>query len=289
MTKRKKIETILILGLAIGAVVLLAGGLSQLQLLPGHPFSLPESQATAEAQMASSPHSFELSDFWKTVIAVTVWLLFPLSLLYVILSREARRRVLRDILWVASTMLMLYLLIRVLQPLVSLPPLGGFGEAGSVAPEEGSPEVGEFVSHTPPWLVFAISVGLMAFLLGLIWYLWQRSHHRPESPLTLLAQEAQQAVDELRAGQDLTDTVMRCYREMSRILSEQCGLRRHRAMTPREFEHYLEQTGLRSQHIQKLTQLFEGVRYGAKACSEREEGEAMLCLEAIAQAYGRPS
>ncbi len=289
MTKRKKIETILILGLAIGAVVLLAGGLSQLQLLPGHPFSLPESQATAEAQIASSPHRFELSDFWKTVIAITVWLLFPLSLLYVILSREARKRILRDILWVASTMFMIYLIIRVLQPLVSLPQLGEMGEAGSVAPGEGSLEMGEFVSHTPPWLVFAISVGLIALALGLLWYLWQRSHRPPESPLKLLAQEAQQAVNELRAGQDLTDTVLRCYREMSRILSERRGLRRHRAMTPREFEHYLEQTGLRSEHIQRLTRLFEGVRYGAKTTSEREEGEAMLCLEAIAQAYGRPS
>lgn len=289
MIKRKKIETILILGVAIGAVVLLAGGLSQLQLLPGHPFPLPESQATAEAQIASSPRNFELSDFWKTVIAVTVWLLFPLSLLYVILSPEARRRVLRDILWVASTMLMLYLLMRALQPLVSLPPSAEFGEAGSIAPGRGSPEVGEFVSHTPPWLVFAISVGLMAFLLGLLWYLWQRSQRPREKPLELLAQEAQQAVAELRAGQDLTDTVLRCYREMSRILSEHRGLRRHRAMTPREFENYLEQTGLRCQEIQKLTRLFESVRYGATPSSEREEGEAMLCLEAIAQAYGRPS
>ncbi|OGF54139.1 MAG: hypothetical protein A2Z21_07130 [Candidatus Fraserbacteria bacterium RBG_16_55_9] len=83
---------------------------------------------------------------------------------------------------------------------------------------------------------------------------------------------------------------MRCYHEMSRILSEHRGIRRKRAMTPREFERHLEQVGLRSEHIRKLTRLFEEVRYGAnKKSGEQEEREAVVCLEAIARAYGGAS
>jgi hypothetical protein len=58
-------------------------------------------------------------------------------------------------------------------------------------------------------------------------------------------------------------------------------------MTPREFEQYLSQSGLRDEHIQQLTHLFESVRYGARVPGQREEAEAITCLTAIVQAYGK--
>ena len=59
-------------------------------------------------------------------------------------------------------------------------------------------------------------------------------------------------------------------------------------MTPREFEQVLGGLGLRDEHIQQLTRLFERVRYSAAAPGEREEREAEACLSAIVAAYGRP-
>jgi hypothetical protein len=65
-------------------------------------------------------------------------------------------------------------------------------------------------------------------------------------------------------------------------------LQRQEAMTPREFELLLAGAGLRDDHIGQLTRLFERVRYGGAAASERDEQEARACLSAIVQAYGQP-
>jgi hypothetical protein len=73
---------------------------------------------------------------------------------------------------------------------------------------------------------------------------------------------------------------------MSRILSEQRGLDRPQHMTPREFERQLAAAGLRDEHIQQLTSLFERVRYGARRTGERDERAAIACLTAIVQTYG---
>jgi hypothetical protein len=52
-------------------------------------------------------------------------------------------------------------------------------------------------------------------------------------------------------------------------------------MTPREFEARLATAGLREDHIQRLTRLFEAVRYGTQSPGKREEREAVDCLTAI--------
>jgi hypothetical protein len=284
----KKSWTITLLALAIGALLLLAAGLSRLELLPGRPFSWDERQADITSRIGTPAQGSELNDFWKTVITLAFWTLLPLSLLYIILSREARKRVLRDIVWVAATLATLYLLIRALQRFVTPLQAVESQAQGTLPPSSGElSALAEFVSHPPGWLVFGISVLLIALVLGVIWYLGWRALRRP--PLELLVQEAHAALEELNRGRDLKDTVLLCYREMSRVLREQRGLRRARAMTPREFEEHLERMGLHSEHIQRLTRLFEAVRYGAEASSAHEEREARICLEAIVQAYGRSS
>jgi hypothetical protein len=133
--------------------------------------------------------------------------------------------------------------------------------------------------------VIAISVLLAALLLGAIWLIWRRTRMQ-KPPLRQLADEAQAALAELQAGGDLTDTVLRCYREMSRVLSEQRGIARPHDVTPREFERQLAAAGLRDEHIQQLTRLFERVRYGPRRADIHQEGAAVVCLEAIVRTYG---
>ena len=82
-------------------------------------------------------------------------------------------------------------------------------------------------------------------------------------------------------------TVLRCYREMSSLLRERRGIRRGQTMTAREFEQQLAQAGVHNEHIRRLTQLFERVRYGANIPQQRDTDEAVRCLTAIVQAYGR--
>ena len=99
-----------------------------------------------------------------------------------------------------------------------------------------------------------------------------------------LAKEAKGALDALKGGAELRDTVMRCYFEMSRVVSEERGIRRERAMTPREFEERLGELGLPERHVVQLTRLFEGVRYGSKETGEREADQAVASLSAIVDA-----
>jgi len=140
-----------------------------------------------------------------------------------------------------------------------------------------------FVAQPPQWLTMAISVCLAALLIAGIWFFWRRGRKMAD-PVVALAQEA---LASIQSGGDVHDTVLRCYLDMSRVLGEQRGIERQRAMTPREFEQHLAASGVSDQHILLLTRLFEGARYGSQRPSEQDERAAVDCLTAIVQTYGR--
>ena len=73
---------------------------------------------------------------------------------------------------------------------------------------------------------------------------------------------------------------------MSEVLQREKHVRRHQGMTVREFAVQLAAAGLADQHIDRLTRLFELVRYSPNTPGERDEREAIDCLHAIVQAYG---
>ena len=79
--------------------------------------------------------------------------------------------------------------------------------------------------------------------------------------------------------------MMNSYRQMTQILAQEKGVHRAKEMTPREFEQHLADAGLGDEHIRRLTRLFESVRYGSNTPTREEEGEAVSCLNAIAEAY----
>jgi hypothetical protein len=154
--------------------------------------------------------------------------------------------------------------------------------------EVGVPEVPEppaFVTDPPNWFVMAVNAFLVVLLLGgiaLAWRLWRRG---PDTQ-TRLVQELESAISDIESGEDLGDVVLRCYARMSQVLRKSRNIERHRAMTPREFERHLAGIGMQDEHIQRLTRLFEGARYGARPSGGRAEREALACLTAIVQAYG---
>jgi hypothetical protein len=52
-------------------------------------------------------------------------------------------------------------------------------------------------------------------------------------------------------------------------------------MTPREFEMRLEEAGIPTTQVRRLTRLFEEVRYGDKRLGEQEERQAIVSLTSI--------
>jgi hypothetical protein len=231
--------------------------------------------------MLDMPWQVKLFEIVFRVLIFIAALLLPFSIIYFLVSREARKRVLLDFLRLLSILVIVYVLAQRVQPDV-VTSEQGLPQAFPGA-LEGTPTTN--VDTAPPgWFLSVVSVGLALLvatvLVGLGWFVWRRKW-RAVSPLEQLAQQAEEAIEAIQAGADLRDTVMRCYYEMSWVLRQQRGIRRHQAMTPREFVAFLEETGLPTGAVRRLTELFEQVRYGAKAPGQGEEAQALACLDAI--------
>jgi len=296
MSQDKKLRLVGLLGLAVVALIVLAGGLTDLELGPGEAFPI---RLLLPGESGGLPSSGGLSTvlvpsygLWITLAVGFFVGMILLWIIVFILRPEARR-------WMATRFIsyfMLLLLLTLLFNFVQRSMLADQTEAGQADTPglfdllgEGKevPLAPAFISNPPWWLAGTITLTLLALLLGLAWFLWQ---HRPQGqagPVERVVQEAQHAVEQIRRGSDLKDTIMRCYHEMTLVLNEQWGIQRQTAMTPREFELHLGQIGLNDEHIRQLTRLFERVRYGAITPGEHEEREAVACLTAIAEAYGR--
>jgi hypothetical protein len=275
---------LLIAAVAIVATILLAAGLRDLELSQGQ--LLPRYKETEEVfYTPDMPPSLAILGYLYVGLYYLFLVLLPVSIIYVLVSSDARKRILRSLgllMWIIA----FYVLLR--QRPEFLEQLSQQGAQAAPYTELLFRDV-EFVASPPTWLIWAVTLPLAALvatgLVALAWYLWRRAHP-PASPLERLGQEARQAVDALQAGADLKDTVMRCYFEMSRVLGEQMGLVREQAMTPREFESSLAQAGLPDEQVQRLTRLFEDVRYGAKPPGRSQEAQALDCLTAVVRACG---
>lgn len=282
-TSRKKFWTLLFSGMVVLALILLSAGLPELEFSPGRP--LPRSRG-AEGWLfggGEPPPGGKILETLYVAVVILAQILLPISIIYFIISPEARKQVLRSLsflLWILA----LFLLIRTRPDFfreLETQPMDRLPQDEVVVPSF------EFVADPPRWLVLVTALGLAvlvaAVLVSIAWFVWRRGR-RPESPLERLAREAQDALGALRAGADLRNTIIRCYFEMSRVLREQRGIKREETMTTREFERHLQGVGLPGEHVQQLTRLFEGVRYGDKVPGEHEERQAITCLMAVVEA-----
>jgi hypothetical protein len=282
MDKYRKRLLLLALSVVIVAMLLLSTGLSELEFLEGQPFPLGRSPAGVEGGYGGLPQGELFALVFRVLMFVAV-LLLPFSIIYLIISREARRRLLLRFLLLLPILAALYVLAQQPQHEVAPPdqdqlqPLSGIPEDVPVAGVDAPP---------PQWFLSAVSGGcalLVAMVIvALGWFVW-RSRRRIVRPLEQLAQQAEETIEDIQAGADLRDTVMRCYFEMGRVLRQQRGIQRHQAMTPREFVAYLEEVGLPTEAAGRLTELFEQVRYGAKSLGQDEGAQALACLETIVE------
>ena len=280
---RRRLWTLVLLGIAVAAMVVLSAGLARLELLPGQPYSLGGS-LEVRPDVLTLPPVGQVPVILR-VLFVLVLLLTPVSIVYLIVSPRARKQVLRTVAFCVAFIFIIQLIrerLRSLNGEAELTSSDGSLPPGSFL----TPPTAEFVASPPAWLILAASLALALLialiLAGVVWWVWLR-RRRAANALEQLAQEAQEALEVLQAGGDLRDSVLRCYFEMNRVLREQRGITRPEPTTPREFEKQLEQAGLPGEHVRRLTRLFEDVRYGAKVSGEHEERQAIACLTAIVE------
>lgn len=292
MHASKRVEVYLVVGLVV-ALVLLAIGIGGLRLLPGQPFSLSSSGTFAsQGTQATGPSSGAMLTVIQLIMLAAVAGI-PLVIIYALLSREGRLKLIANL----SILGMLIAVLLVLENNTRLPVVTQ-NQSQPKLPATPSNATGPtfpgatFNPSTSETAVVAISlaVGLLisAVLAFVIWRAWKRRHPPSDKELEALADQAQDAMDALRSGGDLRDVVLHCYRVMSRTLQRERGLQRQPAMTAREFEQTLQGKGVPLEAVRNLTDLFERVRYGHEPLGPQAEKDAMTSLDALVTVLRTP-
>jgi membrane protein implicated in regulation of membrane protease activity len=225
-------------------------------------------------------------DYLNMIFWATAALLLAAALIAAIISKEYRRELLLTAVVCVVLAVGLYSFFHErAKPNPIEPP----SEQAPMQLEGPRPEVSLEPVNPPRWSPFLLFFILLGIAGLLSWRFLSRFWGRREGGLESLADLAGEAAAELRAGAGIRDTVLRCYAEMSELLGKReqipSGLRK--CLTPREFEGLLRRAGVQSEHVARLSRLFEKVRYGGRRTGPEEAGEAISCLEAIQRAYGR--
>jgi hypothetical protein len=206
-----------------------------------------------------------------------------------LLGPELRKKVLRIFLRVAISILLLIYLIKK-QPELFTQLFGGFvgmNQSPVIAPQAETVPPPVFV---PPqeisWLSYAVALGVMLLVIFSIWWgnrIWNRIRElsAPQEPLKDIAKIARESLADLRAGRQYENAIVECYDRMSDAIAKKQGLYRSHEMTPSEFATHLTRTGLPRAPIEKLTDLFELVRYGKRPAGQTEINQAIQSLTAI--------
>lgn len=289
--QKQRFWMIISIAIAFLALILLSASLEGLTLDPGS--RLPLADVTRNLVQGQEPDGF--ARFLMAVIRLLIiagWVLLPFYIIYLILSKEARKRFLRDMLMLLPFLIILYLisvnatgsgLVEEVIPGLSQEPF----ELGDMPPTEEIPEYTE----PPDWVTTVTSIILAAtltlLLAGLVMITWHRQRRVLMEPLRRVEREAQAAIDAIEAGGDLRDVILRCYIQMLQAVSEYRNITRSSDVTPHEFEQYLKQRGLPEDPIHQLTQLFEQVRYGGIRPGRQDERAAVASLAAIVSACQR--
>jgi len=282
--KLKRIFVIVLAGLGVFVMVLLASGLQNVELKPARLFFTYEDNRSdlfsGFKQIVENVGSLSLGEMLLLIGGFVVLFVLMLAML----SPEARKRVLLTILRVGLTSWAIF------YALSKFRPEGIFEvDAPSAALEQGSPVVVTPPPYTPPvippWVNYIVSFLVVLIFAGIGFWLY-RLLRPPQHQFHGLAHAARTALKDLSAGRDWDDAVIRCYVRMSEALDQERGLHRQEAMTPREFASRLEQAGLPSDPVRRLTRLFEKARYGGQKSNQEDVNEAVTCLTAILHAVG---
>lgn len=223
--------------------------------------------------------------FWGLVLALFL-------LIALLISPEARKRLLRMLFRIAITYWALYVLFtRYPQVLARLSLSFAPSEAGPMGSIDSVPPP----TFTPPpsssWMTYLVSFGIVLLAAFLAWKAFRvwRELRASELPSQQLARIARASLHDLSSGRDSTDVILNCYFRMSDVVAEKKQLNRGPSMTPQEFATRLEQAGLPGDAVKQLTRLFEAVRYGGQRSNSGMVNEAVMCLTAILRYCGEPT
>jgi hypothetical protein len=258
----------------LGALLVLTAGLDELTLAP----SRPASQVVASSDEAQGPSADGDPSFGFGLVRHLLFVAFTVSLAVVLVGALLTRFLRRWLYFAIGLFGALIVFDFFVAQLPSGPSLESDGPTAvrvAVAAEEPRPS---------EWSRTLIAVGLSLGASAVVvvsssWIVtrWRsyRSHQHRQGLIWELEALADTA---LSTGAD-ENSVLRCYREMVHLLSRREQID-HAALTPREFSGRLRDLGLRTGAVDRLTKLFELVRYGHRDSNPFSK-HALASLEAI--------
>jgi hypothetical protein len=290
MSRSRKLWLGFLLLLALLAVVLLSSSISNTTYVVGSELGFGFTQAGAVDQPVLQEEMVPLAP-WQRALVIAALIFATIA------TFTSNRRQFFVTLGVAGIIILLAVFLgdRVppLEPLEEMDRVPnetadsgidiiGPQEAVPVTVQPPPPEAGvALASYVLIALVVAAVGGVAA--LGIYSY-----RHRPNArPLRQIARQAEIAIADIEAGGDVRDAIMQCYLQMSQTAAGKRGVRRADSMTPREFEESLINAGLPPRSVERLTRLFEEVRYGGTTPGKRQELEAVSALREIVDFINR--
>lgn len=281
---RNKTWTILFSLLALAALTVLALSLDGVTFKGAQRIGREEA---ASGSLDAEPFVKALGEV-STRSQVIVWVtaFFVVLLVSLLLTPEGRKALLRMFLRAAAFYWMLYYIMKNFGgQFADLLNFRGDGEQAATGEAAQTIPPPVFVPPQPTsWLTYLASLLIVALTLFAAWrayVIWRRNFTPAQQPLKEIAEIARASLRDLRDGVDSTDAIMNCYLRMSRAVSEKRQLTRSESMTPAEFALQLERAGLPGDAVQKLTRLFEGVRYGGRRSAPKDVNEAVAALTSI--------
>lgn len=272
---------IIILGIvSILVLVYVSAGMASLKFQEGKPFSVGGEEGGEAVPIVRS----EFPMYYLILFAVG--LLTILTVFALIVMPPKKRLILLALL---VLMIIAFFVIGYLssQPKVEavIPTTAATGTPAELAEEVGTPVPTVIPSEfTPPevsnWASYVVALAVTVGVALGIWFLLSKREKEP-FVLSDLAEIAQETLDELQDGKDWGNTIEGCYFRMTATIQKRRGLKRHVDVTPTEFAVILEKTGLPGASIQRLTALFERVRYGGKKSTKKDVEEAAACMTEI--------
>ena len=279
-----KFWVILVSSIALGALMGLAIGLRGVSFRDAQVFGRNEARAVGSVSL----------DVINSVLSIPlqtqllVWILFVLIFVLIgfLLSPEMRKRLIQIAIRVAVTYWALYILFtryRDVLAQMALNLASGGNLSSSTVNSLPPPE------FTPPrsvsWISYFVSFAMTVLLVFVVWkaYTFWKEIKASDlnQPLKKLAKIARSSLDDLSSGRNSTDVIVNCYFRMSDVVADKRKLHRKAAMTPAEFAVQLVGAGLPAEAVQRLTRLFESVRYGERKTELKDVNEAVSCLTTI--------
>jgi uncharacterized protein DUF4129 len=261
---------------AILALAALAAGLPNLRFRQPGAFVIEQRN-----QMWQAPRAGLAQDgVWLERLIIILMVASTIILISALFDKKARRLVFRALLFGSMVVILRRVLPNRVDEAVTdgLPPaVAGGGVVSTAAMPAYTPP------HVSSLMAFLAALALVLLAVGVSWYFWRRRRLSTTDGLSLpgLRRIAQSTLDDLSAGQDWRDAVIRCYAQMTDAVAVQRGLVRRPSMTAEEFAGRLTQAGLPPGSVLRLTHLFESARYGGRRSSRADADEAAACLHEI--------